>query len=189
MTDLFDGLIASKTRIRLLVRLFFNPGTRAYLRQLAKEFAVSTNAVREELNQLTGARLLTAEKQGRQVLYRANPRHPLFPELRSMVGKVMGFDQVLDGIIRRLGHLERAYVIDDYAAGRDTGIIDLVLVGDIDPYHLQDLRTKTESYLQRKIRPLILTAAEFRDFEPRLHERPHLLVWQPTQESADENRS
>ena len=83
MTDLFAGLISSKTRIKLLVRFFFNPGTKAYLRELAKELRVSTNAVREELNQLTHTKLLTSEKDGRNVYYSANHEHPLFPELRS----------------------------------------------------------------------------------------------------------
>ncbi|MCP4629703.1 MAG: winged helix-turn-helix transcriptional regulator, partial [bacterium] len=128
MTDLFAGLIGSKTRIKLLVRFFFNPKTRSYLRELAKEFDLSTNAVREELNQLTKTDLLTSEKNGRQVLYQANKEHPLFPELRSMVGKVMGIDQVIDGIVNRLGDLERAYLIDDYAEGKDSGILDLILV-------------------------------------------------------------
>jgi hypothetical protein len=71
-------------RIKLLTRFFFNPLTRAYLRELAKEFNVSTNAVREELNQLTRTQLLTSEKNGRNIIYMANQAHPLFPELRSM---------------------------------------------------------------------------------------------------------
>jgi DNA-binding GntR family transcriptional regulator len=58
MDNLFAGLISSKTRIKLLVRFFFNPQTRSYLRELAKEFNVSTNSVREELNQLTKTKLL-----------------------------------------------------------------------------------------------------------------------------------
>ena len=62
MDDLFAGLIASKTRIKLLVRLFFNPRTRSYLREMAKEFNVSTNSVREELNQLTKSELLKPER-------------------------------------------------------------------------------------------------------------------------------
>lgn len=178
MTDLFSGLISSKTRIKLLVRFFFNPGTRAYLRELAKEFNLSTNAVREELNQLTKTELLTSEKEGRSVYYRANSDHPLFPELRSMVGKVMGLDQVMDSIITRLGDLEAAWIIDDYAEGKDTGIIDLVLVGNIDQYHLGDLTRKTERYINRKIRPLVLTREEFDDFQPTLESRPHFLVWE-----------
>lgn len=177
MENLLTGLISSKTRIKLLVRLFFNPQTRSYLRELAKEFDVSTNSVREELNQLKKTKLLKSEKSGRQVFYRANTEHSLFPELKSMVSKVMGIDQVIDSIVHRLGNLEKAYLIGDYAEGKDTGIIDLVLVGDIDHYHLNDLIVKTERYIKRKIRTLSLRRTEFDDFLPDLSKRPHLLIW------------
>lgn len=177
MENLFQGLIASKTRIKLLTRFFFNPLTKSYLRELAKEFSLSTNSVREELNQLTKTRLLISERKGRQVLYGANTQHPLFPELKSMVSKVMGIDQVIDSIITRLGDLEEAYILDDYAEGKDNGIIDLLLVGEIDHYHLDDLSRKTERYIKRKIRTLVFTEKEFKTFEPKLATRPNFLVW------------
>jgi hypothetical protein len=182
MDNLFDGLIASKTRIKLLTRFFFNPKTCSYLRELAKEFNVSTNSVREELNQLTKTRLLKCEKNGRQVLYTANQGHPLFPELKSMVSKAMGLDRVMESIVSRLGHLERAYLIDDYAEGKDNGIVDLLLVGDIDQYHLNDLSRKTERYIQRKIRSLVLTKKEFEEFMPKLEEKPRVLIWEASRE-------
>ncbi len=178
MANLFSGIITSKTRIKLLVRFFLNPGARSYLRELAREFDISTNAVREELNQLTETRLLESEKKGRQVYYTANQSHPLFPELKSMVGKLVGIDQVINGIANRLGNIEYAYLIDDYAEGKDTGIIDLVLVGDIDRYHLDDLSRKTERYINRKIRTLVLTKDEFKDnVSNQLKGRPKLLIW------------
>lgn len=178
MNDFFAGLITSRTRINLLVRFFFNPGTKAYLRELSKDLNVSSNAVREELNQLTKTQLLISEKNGRNVYYTANSNHPLFPELKSMVSKVMGLDQVIESIITRLGDLEKAYIIDDYADGKDTGIIDLVLVGNIDQYHLNDLSRKTERYIKRKIRSLVLTREEFKDFIPRMENHPNFLVWE-----------
>jgi len=178
MNNLFAGLISSKTRINLLVRFFLNPGTKAYLRELSKDLNVSTNAVREELNQLTKTKLLTLERNGRNILYTANSDHPLFPELKSIVSKVMGLDQVVESILARLGDLEKAFIIDDYAEGKDTGIIDLVLVGNIDQYHLNDLSRKTERYIKRKIRPLVLTKEEFPDFKPTLEKRPHFLAWE-----------
>ncbi len=178
MNDLFAGLISSKTRIKLLVRFFFNPKTRSYLRELAKEFNVSTNSVREELNQLTKTGLLNSQKGGRQVFYKANTKHPLFPELKSMVSKVMGIDQVIDGIVNRLGKLERAYLIDDYAEGKDSGIIDLLLVGNIDQYHLNDLSRKTERYINRKIRSLVLSNEEYNDLRPKLEQRSRVLIWE-----------
>ncbi len=178
MQDLFTGLIASKTRIKLLVRLFFNPESRSYLRELANEFKVSTNSVREELNQLTNTKFLTSEREGRQVYYMANREHPLFPELRSMVNKVMGLDQVIDGIVSRLGDLELAFLMDDYAEGKDTGIVDLLLVGNINEYHLNDLSRKTERYIKRKIRTLVLTRDEYDSLRADLEQKPRLLVWE-----------
>ena len=178
MDNLFSGIISSKTRIKLLVRFFFNPKSRSYLRELAKEFNVSTNSVREELNQLTKTKMLKSEKNGRQVYYTANTDHPLFPELKSMVRKFIGIDLVIDDIIGRLGDLEQAYLIDDYAEGKDTGIIDLVLVGNIDQYQLGDLSRKTERYIKRKIRSIVLSKEEFRDFMPSLEKRPRLLIWE-----------
>ena len=178
MDNLFAGLISSKTRIKLLVRFFFNPQTRSYLRELSKEFDVSTNSVREELNQLRNTKLLESEKNGRQVYYKANQEHPLFDELKSMVGKVMGIDQVIDGIVNRLGDLEKAYLIDDYAEGKDTGIIDLLLIGNVDQYHLNDLSRKTERYIKRKIRSLVVSREEYQELLPKLKDRPRVLIWE-----------
>jgi DNA-binding transcriptional ArsR family regulator len=160
------------------MRFFFNPETRSYLRELAKDFNVSSNAVREELNQLKKTHLLKSEKNGRHVFYRANTDHSLFPELKSMVSKVMGIDQVIEGIVGRLGNIEKAYLVDDYAEGKDSGIIDIVLVGQIDQYHLNDLSRKTERYINRKIRSLVLSKGEYNRLLPKLANRPQVLIWE-----------
>ncbi len=180
LDNLLTGLIGSKTRIKLLMRFFFNPKTRSYLRELAKEFNVSTNAVREELNQLKKTELLNSQKDGRQVYYMANTQHSLFPELKSMVSKVLGIDQVIDGIVHRLGDLEKAYLIDDYAEGKNTGIIDLLLVGNIDTYHLNDLSRKTERYIKRKIRTLVMSKEEYENLSQEIKKRPRVLIWEAT---------
>lgn len=178
MDNLLSGLISSKTRVKLLMRFFLNPQARSYLRELAKEFNVSTNAVREELNQLTQTQLLKSEKNGRNIFYRANYDHALFPELRSMVQKVMGIDQVIEGIIQRIGNLEAAFLIGDYAEGKDTGIIDILLVGTIDEYHLNDLTRKTERYIKRKIRSLVMTSDEYQSLQAKFDQMPKLRIWE-----------
>jgi hypothetical protein len=174
---MLQDIITSKTRIKLLMRFFLNCSSTAYLRELATEFGVSTNGIREELKQMVDSKLMKCQKTGRHILYQANEEHPLFPELRSMVQKSLGMDQVVESVLTRLGDLEEAYLIDDYAVGRDTGIIDLLLVGNINQYHLNDLSRKTERYIGRKIRSLVLSLEEFRGMEPRLRQRPHLLLW------------
>ncbi|MBI2993659.1 MAG: winged helix-turn-helix transcriptional regulator [Gammaproteobacteria bacterium] len=177
MDTIFTGLITSKTRIRILMRLFLNPDRQAYLRELSDEFGASPSLVSDELQQLSRVGLLTSEKSGRQINYRANTRHALFPELQSMVRKALGMDRIVDSIIERLGNLKLAFLIDDYAAGRDTGLVDLLLVGDLDRKNLEDLVGKTEKYIERKIRTLVLSEAEYEAMRPKLKDRPSLLIW------------
>jgi hypothetical protein len=56
-----------------------------------------------------------------------------------MVEKVMSSDQAIEVIVQRLGNLEKTFLIVDYAEGKDTGIIDILFVGTIDDYNLNDL--------------------------------------------------
>jgi DNA-binding Lrp family transcriptional regulator len=181
MNSIFSGLITSKTRIKILMRLFLNPKQHAYLRELANEFNASPSQVRDELRQLKEAGFLESSKNGRQIHYKANQKHPLFHELQSMVQKSLGMDRILDSILERLGNLEEAYLIDDYAEGKDTGIIDLVLVGDIDQENLIDLVRKTERYIDRKIRTLVLTQTEWQKLKTNLAKRPLLKLWESSE--------
>jgi len=52
-----------------------------------------------------------------------------------------------------------------------------LLVGNIDQYHLNDLSRKTEQYIKRKIRSLVLSGEEYEDLRPELEKRPNLLIW------------
>ena len=181
--SILSSLITSKTRINILMRLFLNANQQAYLRELADEFNVSPSQVQDELKHLKEADLLIHKKNGRQTFYRANKAHPLFPELQSMVQKALGMDQILESIIERLGDLELAFLIDDYAQGKDTGLIDLVLVGDIDRTNLEDLVKKTEKYISRKIRTLVLNQQEYAKMTDVFNNKTKLILWQSAKQT------
>lgn len=165
-------------RVRILMRLFLNPDQQVYLRELSDEFSASPSQVRDELQQLSGVGLIKGRKSGRQIYYRANEKHALFDELQSMVRKSLGMDRILESIIERLGDLDKAILIDDYAAGKDSGLIDLVLVGDIEQTNLDSLVRKTEKYIKRRIRTLVLSQDEYKDFKKVLEDRAQLVLWE-----------
>jgi DNA-binding transcriptional ArsR family regulator len=175
---MLDGLITSKTRVRILMRLFLNSREKVYLRELANEYGLSSGQLSSELHHMRDAGFLSQDRSGSKVEYRANTKHPLFPELQSMARKALGMDKILDSIVERLGNLEMALLLDDYAQGKDTGIVDLALVGDINKQNLNDLVEKTERYIDRKIRTLILTRQEYEELKPTLEARSHLVLWQ-----------
>ena len=174
---MLDSLITSKTRIKLLLKFFLNPETKAYLRSLAKELGESTNSIRVELNRLTEANLLNNSEDGRIKLYRANTEHPLFPELHNLVKKFLGIDQLIDTILAELGNVEIAFITGDYAQGIDSGIIDLVVVGDVNNNYLQDLVQKAEVIIKRKIRTLVLNIEEFNHLKETLKIEKAFIVW------------
>lgn len=128
------------------MKFFLNPPLKAYLRELAAEFDVSTNAVRAELNNRTEHQILSVERKGRSVSYRTNAGHALFPEISSMVRKVTGIHELVRSVVDRLGDLEAAYSVGDYARGTDTGIIDVVLVGNINESQLDAFVAKSEEF-------------------------------------------
>jgi len=162
---LLDTLITSKTRVRLLIKFFSNPETSAYLREIAEEFGESTNSVRVELNRLSEAGLLISKPTGRTISYKANKKHTLFSEVSAIVSKTLGLDQLALSIIERLGNMKLAFITGDYAKGIDSGIIDLVIVGDVDTTLLSSLSKKIEHKIKRKIRPLVLNETEYLELD------------------------
>ena len=160
-----------------MLKFFINTQTQAYLRGLADEFGDSTNAIRVELNRLTKAGLLESYPDGRTKLYQANVKHPLFPDLQSIVRKLTGIDQLIDMVLSKLGKLELAFMTGDYAKGIDSGIIDIVIVGRIDRQYLIELEKKAEDLIKRKIRSLVLTKEEFEKLKHTLKIETSVIIW------------
>lgn len=172
LTELFT----SKTRIKLLLKLFLNPEVSCYLRELSNEFKVSPNAIKGELDSLSEAGYLEREANGRSIFFKANKKHPFFPEISSIVRKSLGIDRLVEQVMTDLGEVDSVYILDDYAQGRDSGLIDVLIVGDIDHSHLENLRTITESKIQRKLRIMTATADEFEQGRDVYMSRPNWKV-------------
>ena len=158
---MINALVTSKTRVKLLLKFFLNPGNSAHLRGLESEFGESSNAIRLELNRLEQADMLKSESIGNRRMFRVNEQHPLYGEINSIVRKYFGLDVIVENIAKRLGNLQAVYLTGDIARGSDTGIVDLVFVGNIDQSYLARLIPKCEALIKRKIRYLLYSLPEF----------------------------
>jgi len=159
------------------MKFFLNPGTRAYLRELASEFDESTNSVRVELNRLSKANIISAENVGRTIEYHANSEHSLFNELQSLVRKYAGVDKLVDTLIKNLGDVKTAYLVGDYARGIDSGLIDIILIGKINKMELDRIAERRSKDISRKIRPMVITVKELRSLWKQLNMDHALLIW------------
>ena len=111
-SPLIDQLFSGKIRLKLLARLLLNPSSQVYLRQLERDLNVSSNTVRLELNKLSEMKLIsTVEAEESKIKkYIANTFHPLYSNLRSIILKYVGVDQLLEEVFYKLGELDEVFL-------------------------------------------------------------------------------
>jgi len=178
-----DTLITSKTRVKLLLKFFLNSNSSSYLRGLEQEFGESSNAIRLELNRFEQAGLLTSNSQGNRKYFRANISHPLYRDIHNILLKYVGFDQIIEKVVNKLGKVEEVYVVGDFARGKDSRVIDLLFVGEgIDREYLIRLVDKCEKLIDRKIRYLVFENGEAEAFLEDFRPEEILLLWKDREE-------
>ena len=175
---MIETLISSKTRIKLLLKFFLNSKNTAYLRNLEEEFGESTNAIRLELNKFEKAGFLASASEGNKKIFSVNTKHPLFKDINSIILKMVGIEYVVDFVLQRIGDLEKVYLVGNMSRGKETNIIDLVLVGDnLNKAFLIEQIEKAEKKIGKKIRFVHFGVSEFdisKIKEPGIHP---LLIW------------
>ncbi|MBN1769234.1 MAG: ArsR family transcriptional regulator, partial [Prolixibacteraceae bacterium] len=115
------------------------------MRGLESEFGESTNAIRLELNRFEKAGLLESSSEGNRKYYKANTRHAFFNDIHHLLLKYVGIDTIIDTVLSKIGHLERAYITGDFARGMQSKVIDILLVGtQLDHNYINKLIQKAE---------------------------------------------
>ena len=72
--------------------------------------------------------------------------------------------------------MRAVYILDDYALGKDSGLIDLLIVGLVKPERLQEYVRITEEKIKRKLRVMVLGVEEFEGSKGTFLQRPHWKV-------------
>lgn len=179
MTDLMIGsLITSQTRIKLLKKFFLNSNTKAHLRGLEAEFGESSNAIRVELNRLEKAGLLDSSRDGNKKFYQANRSHPLFGDIHNIILKDTGIDKLVERVISRIGNLVSVYLTGDFAVGKDSPIIEIIIVGsDIDREYLARKIVQTENIINRRVSYIVLHPDETDSLIGKFNPCTLFLLW------------
>ena len=153
---MLNQLITSETRLRLLIKFFISQANRGYLNGLANEFNESTNSIRKELNHLSEAGYLEKHKDNNKVGYKANINHPMFEILQKVVFKHLGLEDIVEHVLAQMGAVQQIHLIGDYARGLDTGLIEVLLIGDqLNTDYINNLEEKIEKLIERKVQFII----------------------------------
>ena len=173
---MLDVLISSKLRIKLLLKFFINPELVSYLRGLTEEFNVSSNAIRQEIDKFEKAGIIKGHRKGNKKLFRVNTSYPLYKEIRNLMLKNVGLEEIVSKVIKKLGNIERVYLTGSLARGVEGPSIDLYLIGDFNKKYLQKSKQKAEKLIDRKIRIATFKPGEWDD--ELLQNIPHMLLYE-----------
>lgn len=149
---MLNKIITSRTRLRLLIKFFISQANKGYLNGLANEMGESTNSIRKELNHLFDAGYLKKVKNYNKVEYQVNSKHPLYETLRNVVLKHLGLEDIVDAVLEKMGNVNQILLVGDYAEGKDTGNIEIFLIGkNLDMNYINQLEPKIEKIIDRKV--------------------------------------
>ena len=145
-------MLLKRTRLRLLIKFFISQANKGYLNGLANEMGESTNSIRKELNHLYDAGYLKKLKNDNKVEYQVNSSHPLYETLRNVVLKHLGLEDIVEAVLEKMGNVNQILLVGDYAEGKDTGNIEIFLIGkDLDMNYINQLEPKIEKIIDRKV--------------------------------------
>ena len=156
----------NKTRRGLLALLFGHSDESFYVNQILQKLGSGSGAVQRELNIMAEAGLVTREKKGNMVYYRANEKSPIFNELKNIVRKTFGVADVLKESLELLSDRIRvAFIFGSVARSTDNKAsdLDLMIVGEVSFGEIMPAISDSEKIIQREINPVVYPIAEFRE--------------------------
>jgi uncharacterized protein len=156
-------LLSSKVKAQVFRLLFDGTGARLHVRDLERRSGLAIGTVRQELKRLKDLDLVEAQVDGNRTYYRANQRHPLYPDICNIVRKTSGLVDVLRPALLH-DHIQIAFIFGSVAREEEQAHsdIDLMVIGSIGLRELSKCLGGIANQIGREINPHVMTADEFR---------------------------
>ncbi len=160
-----SNALFSKVQQRVLALIFTRPERSFYASEIVRSVRSGVGAVQRELVKLERSGLVSVRRIGNQKHYRANPKAPIFEELRGLIEKTVGLaEPIRQSFEPYADAIRTAFVYGSVAKQADTAYsdIDLMVIGDdLDYSDLYTAAQRAESKLRRKVNPLFLSPMDW----------------------------
>ena len=155
-------LLSSRVKAEMFRLLFGTTSRELHVREIERQSGLADATVRQELKRLLRLEVVEARCDGNRTYYRANTRHPLYPDIRNLVLKTSGLTEELRASLVSPA-VRQAFVFGSLAAGTDKAEsdVDLLVIGTISLRQLGKLLSGVAAKVGREINPHVLTVEEF----------------------------
>lgn len=152
-----------KARTEVLRLLFDGEGRELHLREIARLAGLTVAALSKELSLLAEDGLVVSRRDGNRLYFRADPAHPVYPELRKMVEKTSGLPGQLKKTLAPVDGIRCAFIFGSMAAGtaHARSDVDLLVIGSVGLRKISPALRGIADSLEREINPRCMTVDEW----------------------------
>lgn len=160
---MFEDLITSKTRIKILHLFLGHLGEMFHVREIVRRVDEEINAVRRELILLEKKGILNREARANRVYYSLDTTYPFYHDLVKIYAKESGLGRDIVKNRAKLGRIKYAMLSGDFAKNSDNNgeTVDLLVVGIVVLPELSLIIKREEETRKREINYTIMNEDEF----------------------------
>lgn len=139
---------------RLLAALLLRPEQDWSLSELLERGGSGHGSTQHFLKTLLDAGVIEQVQDRKRRRFRANTRHPIYPELASICRKTFGLRDVVAGALQPFAeHITQAFIFGSMAKGTEgaQSDVDVMVVGQVRPSQLLSAQKSLEDCLGREV--------------------------------------
>lgn len=168
---MIEQLFGSKTRVKLLQLFYSNPNRSFYVREITRKIDEQINSVRRELSNLLSIGIIVSDSNNNKLYYEVNQKFKFYPQLRDIFSDTSQSKSAKKntdsestenyGDLKSIGHVELAILTGQFT--RDNSVlVDLLIVGDVNPNSLQKFVDNLEAKENKSIRYSSMKMSDFK---------------------------
>jgi len=160
---MFEDLITSKSRVKLLHVFLTNPTEMYHVRELVRRTGDEINAVRRELAFLEKRGILTREPRANRVYYSLSKSYPYYFDFLQLASKSLGLGSEVLKNRAKLGRIKYAMFSGKFARHMEKTpeTVDFLVVGTVVLPELALLVKNEERRLSTEINYTVMSEEEF----------------------------
>src|SRR3989344_1162209 len=160
---MLEQIIPSKARRKILQLFFHHPVDNYYLRKIVREIDEEVNAVKRELDILSGVKLLLKEKRLNKIFYSLNKNYLLYEDFFRIFAKSTLLANSIFKNLPKLGKIK--FIVISTKFVKQVSIKDdeiyLLIVGVVVVPEAASIVSEAEKQFGREINYTVMTEEEF----------------------------
>jgi len=162
--NLLSEILSSKIRAEIFRLLFGVDDNELHMREIERQSGHAIGTIQTELKKLLRLDLVIKRRDSNRLYYRANKKHPLYIDIRSLVAKTTGLADILKNVIYPNPNIQVAFIFGSIAnhSEQSESDVDLMIIGDLGLRKLTNILSGLSDKIGREINPHVLTADELK---------------------------